>query len=148
MTPTSRIVQRGDSICGFFANYQQAIADELKVPFFGTSLLQIPMILMGLGKGQKLGIITADGPKLLGAPALESSGLTDRNRVVVYGAENTSQMKRILATEGAYNPRIFETELVDIAKTMVEEHAEVGSILLECTELPPHARAIQKAVFQ
>ena len=132
--------------CGFFANYQQGIAEALDVPFFGSSLLQIPLILLSLRSNEKLGIITADGPKLIGAPAMENSGLTDRNRVVVYGAEKTSQMKRILATEGAYNPRIFETELVDIAKTMVEDHPDIGAILLECTELPPHARAIQKAV--
>jgi Asp/Glu/hydantoin racemase len=132
--------------CGFFANYQQAIANEIQVPFFGSSLLQIPIILMSMSAGQKLGIITADGPKLIGAPALENSGLRDRSRVVVYGAENTSQMKRILATEGAYNPRVFETELVDIAKSMVQDHPDIGAILLECTELPPHARAIQKAV--
>jgi Asp/Glu/hydantoin racemase len=132
--------------CGFFANYQQGIAEALDVPFFGSSLLQIPLILLSLRRNEKLGIITADGPKLIGAPAMENSGLTDRNRVVVYGAEKTSQMKRILATEGAYNPRIFETELVEIAKTMVADHPDIGAILLECTELPPHARAIQKAV--
>jgi Asp/Glu/hydantoin racemase len=132
--------------CGFFANYQQGIAEALDVPFFGSSLLQIPLILLSLRSTEKLGIITADGPKLIDAPAMENSGLTDRSRVVVYGAEKTSQMKRILATSGAYNPRKFETELVDIAKAMVEDHPDIGAILLECTELPPHARAIQKAV--
>jgi hypothetical protein len=29
---------------------------------------------------------------------------------------------------------------------MVAKNPEIGAILLECTELPPHARAIQKAV--
>ena len=132
--------------CGFFANYQQDVAAAINVPFYGSSLLQIPLILLSLGPKQKLGIITADGPKLEAAPALENCGLTDRSRVVVAGAEKTSEMKRILATSGAYNPRRFELQLIDIAKTMVEKNPEIAAILLECTELPPHARAIQKAV--
>jgi hypothetical protein len=132
--------------CGFFANYQNEVAAELEVPFFSSSLLQIPLILMSLKPNEKVGVITADGPKLTAAPALENCGVTDRSRIVIAGAENTSEMKRILTTSGAYNPRKFEVQLVDIAKKMVEKNPEVTAILLECTELPPHARAVQKAV--
>ena len=132
--------------CGFFANYQNEVAAKLDVPFFSSSLLQIPLILMSLKPDQKVGVITADGPKLTQAPALENCGVTDRSRIVIAGAEKTSEMKRILGTTGAYNPRKFELQLVDIAKKMVAKNPEIGAILLECTELPPHARAIQKAV--
>lgn len=132
--------------CGFFANYQQQVAAELDVPFFSSSLLQIPLILMGLKPDEKVGVITADGPKLSEAPALGNCGVTDRSRVVIAGAENTSEMKRILTTSGAYNPRKFELQLVDIARQMVKDNPKIKAILLECTELPPHARAIQKAV--
>ena len=132
--------------CGFFANYQPQIAAQLDTPFFSSSLLQIPLILMSLKPNQKLGVITADGPKLKAAPALENCGVVDRSRLVIAGAEETSEMKRILATEGRYNPRRFELQLVEIAKRMAAEHEDMRAILLECTELPPHARAIQKAV--
>ena len=91
-------------------------------------------------------MITADGPKLTQAPALENYGATDRSRLVIAGAKNISEMKRILGTTGAYNPRNFELQLVDIAKKMMAKNPEIGVILLECTELPPHARAIQKAL--
>jgi hypothetical protein len=51
------------------------------------------------------------------------------------------------APRGApYNPRKFELQLTEIAKQMVGKTPEIRAILLECTELPPHARAIQKAV--
>lgn len=132
--------------CGFFANYQKEVATELDVPFFSSSLLQIPLILISLKPDQKVGVITADGLKLTQAPALENCGVTDRSRIVIAGAENTSEMKKILGTTGAYNPRRFELQLVDIAKEMVSKNSEISAILLECTELPPHARAIQKAV--
>jgi hypothetical protein len=132
--------------CGFFANYQQPIADALNVPFFSSSLLQIPLMLMSLKSNQKVGVITANGPILEAAPALENCGVTDRSRVVIAGAENTSEMKRILATSGEYNPRKFELQLVELAKTMVAENPDIGAIMLECTELAPHGRAVQKAV--
>jgi Asp/Glu/hydantoin racemase len=132
--------------CGFFANYQQQVAAELDVPFFSSSLLQIPLMLLSLRPVEKVGVITADGPKLTEAPALENCGVTDRNRVVIVGAENTSEMKKILGTTGSYNPRKFELQLVEIARKMVAKNPQIKAILLECTELPPHARAIQKAV--
>jgi hypothetical protein len=132
--------------CGFFANYQTAVAAELNVPFFSSSLLQIPLILMSLRPDEKVGIITADGPKLTEAPALEQCGVADRSRIAIAGAENTSEMQRILGTTGAYNPRKLELQLVNLAKKMLAGDPKIRAILLECTELPPHAHAIQKAV--
>ncbi len=132
--------------CGFFGNYQNEVAAALDVPFFSSSLLQIPLILMGLKPNQKVGVITADGSKLSQAPALENCGLINRNRIVIAGAENSSEMKKILGTTGSYNPKKFELQLIEIARKMVAENQDIGSILLECTELPPHAHAIQKAV--
>jgi Asp/Glu/hydantoin racemase len=37
-------------------------------------------------------------------------------------------------------------ELVRVAKRMVSEHPDVGAIVLECTNMPPYAAAIQKEV--
>lgn len=37
-------------------------------------------------------------------------------------------------------------ELVSIAKNMVRDHPDIGAILLECTDMPPHAADIQRAV--
>ena len=132
--------------CGFFANYQQQVAAELEVPFFSSSLLQIPLILMSLKPDEKVGIITADGPKLTEAPALVNCGVTDCSRIVIAGAEDTSEMKKILTTSGTYNPRKFELQLIDIARKMTVSDPMIRAILLECTELAPHARAIQEAV--
>jgi Asp/Glu/hydantoin racemase len=37
-------------------------------------------------------------------------------------------------------------ELIRVAKRMLLEHPEVGAIVLECTNMPPYAAAIQKEV--
>jgi hypothetical protein len=132
--------------CGFFANYQPMVADALDVPFFSSSLLQIPIILATLKPGQKILVMTADGSVLEKAPALENCGVTDRSRLIIAGAENGSEMQRILTVSGGYNPKKLELELVEIAVNNAAQFPEIGAILLECTELSPHAFAIQEAV--
>jgi hypothetical protein len=133
--------------CGFFGNYQPYVAAELDVPFFGSSLLQIPMILPTLRPDQKVGVLTADGGALEQAPALENSGVTDRSRLVIYGVENEPEVAaNLLATSGHLHLAKVERDLVNVARRMVDEHPEVGAVLLECTEFPPHAYAIQNAI--
>jgi hypothetical protein len=65
---------------------------------------------------------------------------------VVYGNEDGEQMNLITGLAGRYNPKALEKELVDLATTMIKEHPDVGTVLLECTEFPPHAHAIQNAI--
>jgi hypothetical protein len=132
--------------CGFFGNYQTEVASKLKIPFYSSSLLQAPMILNGIGSDQKLGILTASRPNLEKAPALKKCGVTDRSRVVIYGLENGPEWNIILTEKGRYNLKRFEHELVALAREMVNKHPEVSAILLECTEMPSHAFAIQDAV--
>lgn len=133
--------------CGFFANYQPQVAAEIGVPFFGSSLLQIPMLLASLSQDQKVGVVTANGPALENAPALENSGVTSRERLVIYGAEKEPEVAgNHLACTGALNLSKFESDLVNVSKRMVADHPDVGIVLLECTEFEPHAKAIQDAV--
>ena len=51
-----------------------------------------------------------------------------------------------MANTGVYNPAKVEQEIVDVAKQMLQENDDIGAILLECTELSPHAVAVQNAV--
>jgi Asp/Glu/hydantoin racemase len=55
-------------------------------------------------------------------------------------------MNKITGEEGTFSPQKLEKELVALAEKCVEEHPDVGAIVLECTEFPPHAHAIQEAV--
>ncbi len=132
--------------CGYFANYLPEVAAALDVPCFLSSLMQVPIILRALKPSQKIGIICASGQALSSAPALKNCGVDDPSRVVVAGAEHTSQMQNVLQNKGHLNNVKFEQELVGIAKEVVSKNPDVGAFLLECTELPPYAWAIQKAV--
>jgi hypothetical protein len=136
--------------CGFFANYQPEVAASLDpgVQFFNGSLMQLPMLVTSVGANNKVGVLTASKKLLMPSPALKNSGVSDEDmkRIVVYGNEDGEEMHRVTHEAGSYSPKKLEKELVDLAKKMVEENPDVSAILLECTEFPPHASAIQNAV--
>ena len=136
--------------CGFFANYQPEVASSLDVgvQFFNGSLMQVPMLLNTVGTNKKVGVLTASKELLEPSLALENSGLRpeDRSRVVIYGNEDGEQMQKVTGETGRFNPKALEKELVDLATRMVTEHPDVGAVVLECTEFPPYAHAIQNAI--
>ena len=133
--------------CGFFANYQPEVAQAITVPFFNGSLMQVPMALVAVGSNKKVGVLTANGKLLKASPALKNSGVhvEDLNRVVIYGNEDGKEMNNITGEKGTYSPKDLEKELVKLANKMVKKHPDIGAIVLECTEFPPHAHAIQEA---
>ena len=136
--------------CGFFANYQPEVAESLDVgvQFFNGSLMQIPMLLTSVGSNKKVGVLTANKELLMPSPAFKNVGLTDEDmkRVVVYGNEKGKEMNNITSEKGRFNPKKLEKELVALAVKMVKENPDIGAVVLECTEFPPYAHAIQDAI--
>src|SRR6056297_2648156 len=50
--------------CGFMAIYQKILADELDIPVFLSSILQVTFMKNIIGKGKKIGIISANSKSL------------------------------------------------------------------------------------
>jgi Asp/Glu/hydantoin racemase len=136
--------------CGFFGTYQKAIQAELNVPFFGSSLMMLPMMVQSMPPGKRVGVITANGPILKKVPAVQNSGLSvedKESRILIMGCEDGPEFSgAIMSNTGRYNPVKVENESVSVAKKMVAENDDIGAILLECTELSPAAVAVQNAV--
>jgi len=131
--------------CGFLAYYQQEIADAVSIPVFTSSLLLLPLIYRMLRSDQKIGIITAEAP-FLDKKYFDKVGV-DPDRIVVAGMENEKEFKKaVLDDEPSLDPEKLCNEAVKVASNLVEEHPKIGAIVLECTQLPPYAKAIQKAV--
>jgi hypothetical protein len=131
--------------CGYFANYQKETAAALKLPAFMSSLLQVPMILQVLRPEQKIGIVCA-WEKGLTPHLYGQVGIEDTSRLVVSGAQNLPEFQNLLNLTGAFNSRRLEAELVDLTKKLVADNPEVGAILIECSDMPPYAHAIQNTV--
>ena len=109
--------------------------------------MQVPMVLTAVGSNKKVGILTANAKLLIPSPALKNCGVReeDMERLVIVGNENGVQMNKITGETGQFNPAAMRDELVALAVKMTKEHPDIGAIVLECTEFPPYAYAVQEA---
>lgn len=131
--------------CGYFGNYQKDAAAALDVPVFLSSLLQVPLIMQSLKADQKVGILCAVEDSLT-PNMLASCGIPDLSRIAIAGAQDIPDFRRILQFEGQFSSRRLEEELVKLAKQLVSDNPEMGALLIECTDMPPYAWAIQDAI--
>jgi len=132
--------------CGFMILFQEQLAKEFPVPVFMSSLLQIPFISRTLAPGEKVGVITADGRNLTDKH-LKAAGVDKNMPLVVAGMHDQPNFfEAILAEKGRLDFDKIEEEVVGVATRMVREDPKVKTILLECSDLPPYAAAVQRAV--
>ena len=130
--------------CGFMALFQREVQQALKIPVFLSPLRQLPFIYQITGK--KVGIITADATNL-SAKHFSSTGVPEDFPMVIAGMESQPEFSSaILKEKVTLDSHKIEDEIVGVAKEMVSQHPDIGSILLECSDLPPYAHAIQAAV--
>ena len=129
--------------CGFLALFQKDIGQELDIPFYSSSLLQIPFVHAIMGG--PIGVLTA-----------RKASLTQRHfdavgagqvPLVVYGMDHRPAFTSSIVDEThALDPAKIETEMVETALALCQNHPDLKAIVLECTNMPPYKEAIQSAV--
>jgi hypothetical protein len=143
------LVQQGaralTTSCGFVILFQEELAAALPVPVFTSSLLQLPLVQRTLGPHRRVGVITADAANLTAQHLLKAGG--DPTRLTVRGLEEQPRFREaIFGGCGLIDPQGVEAEVVALARRMTAEDPAIGALVLECTNLPPYAEAVQKAV--
>lgn len=132
--------------CGFNAVFQRELAKALTVPVFSSSLLQIPMVSNMLGKDKSVIVITAN-KHALHRKHMSSVGISDDTSINIYGMESSEEWNKIfISPDMAVDLEQIEKDVLYISKQAVKEHPNAGAIVLECTDLPPFAPAIRKAI--
>lgn len=130
--------------CGFMAQFQPHVREAVDVPVFLTSLLQIPFIFQITGK--PVGVITANAACLT-RQHFEGAGVPDGLPVVVAGMESRTEFREaVLEERGTLDSDKIEQEVVAVARELVAANPHIGALLLECSDLPPYASAVQQAV--
>lgn len=130
--------------CGFMAFFQQQVAQSVDIPVFLSSLLQIPFIHQITQK--KIGIITANAA-CLKPDHFTAVGVSQTLPMAIAGMENQVEFRdAVLREKGSLDSEKIQDEVVNVAKELVQKHPDIGSILLECSDLPPYAHAVQSAV--
>lgn len=131
--------------CGFLAVFQRELAASVSVPMLTSALLQVPLAAQLIGSDRRVGILT-ERPDLTDRHFGGAGWTTGEVPVIVkalpYGAEFPAVY---IDGKTETDPSILERELVTSATELVEEHPEVGAIVLECTNFVPFSQTIRRA---
>jgi len=132
--------------CGFFGNYQKLIAKEMNVPVALSSLVQLPWIQTIIKPGQKIGVLTADKSSIT-QRLLESCSVSKelQKNLIIKDLRHEKEFSCILEGRGEFDNGKVKEEVVSKAIEIVSEYPETGAILLECSDMPPYAFAVQEA---
>jgi hypothetical protein len=122
--------------CGFLVRYQQALQAALPVPVWTSSLLKLPELAAP-------GVITVDVLSL-GAAHLHAAG-ADATVPVVGLAAGGHLQRALLENLAHIDPQQAEADVVDAAQRLVARWPAVREIVLECTNMPPYAKAVARA---
>jgi hypothetical protein len=130
--------------CGFLSLFQRELAAAVGVPVATSSLMQVPWVQATLPPGQRVGVITVSEGSLTPAH-LEGAGVPLDTPVA--GTENGEEFFRVLikAEKDDMDIDLAELDVVSAAQGLVARHPQVGAIVLECTNMPPYAAAVQAA---
>src|SRR3989442_13934867 len=130
--------------CGFLVKFQRELAAAVGVPVFTSSLLLVPLVHRLLPPGQRVGIMTVNAPSLT-AEHLVGAGIAGDLPIAVAGMETEKEFTRVLlGNELVLDVEAAREEHVRVARRLVADHADVGAIVLECTNMPPYAADIQR----
>ncbi len=128
--------------CGFLSLFQAELAARCAVPVATSSLMQAPAIEALLPPGRRVGILTISAQSL--SPAhLAAAGVAPDTPLA--GVEGGAEFARvIIGDELEMDLELARRDLIEGAERLVGDNPEVGAILLECTNMVPHARAISE----
>ena len=142
-----RLIERGaDAIttgCGFLVLNQAELAARLPVPVATSALLLIPSLLRQLPAGQRLGVLTFSGADL--TPAHLAAAGAPSNTPVEGVAQDGVFQRAIYEQPCDDSVAAREAEVVAAARRLLARHPDVGAILFECTNFPPHRAAVEAA---
>ncbi len=130
--------------CGFLSLFQQELAAAVGVPVATSSVMQVPWVQATLPPGKRVGLVTVSAATLT-PQHLSAVGVPADTPVT--GTENGREFFRVLikAEKEEMDIDLAEQDVVEAAQRLVAGHPEVGAIVLECTNMPPYAAAVQAA---
>ena len=131
--------------CGFLSIFQAEIAAAVGVPVATSSLMQVPWVQATLPPGKRVGIVTVSRSSLTPAHLLTAGVPLD---TPVVGVENGRELFRVLvkAESQDLDVALAEQDVIEAGQALVAAHPDLGAIVLECTNMPPYAAALQAAL--
>jgi Asp/Glu/hydantoin racemase len=144
-----RLEQRGVraiiGACGSFAAFQSILTARLQIPVFASILNQIDFILSAMPQEKKLAIVFAN-QKSFSDRIRKQCRIHEPERLLITDCMSLPAFQAMLTD--AFSPQSLqlEAEVVEHVAKFIDQHPEAGGIMLQCSELPPFAAAIQRRV--
>lgn len=130
--------------CGYLALYQREIAAAAGVPCATSSLLQIPLVQSTLPPGKRVGVLTINKASL-SPDHLHAIGV-DAD-IPIVGTEGRREFHRvIIENELTMDVAQAEADILDAGRELMSQHADIGAVVLECTNMPPYAARLRDEI--
>ena len=131
--------------CGFLALFQRELAAHVRVPVATSALLQVPWVQATLPPGRRVGVVTVSAGSLT-PRHLEAAGVPLDTPIV--GTEGGKEFFRVLIRGESQDMDVglAAQDILDAGRMLVARHAEIGAIVLECTNMPPYAFALRETL--
>lgn len=135
------------SSCGYFGHYQKVVSEKAGIPVYLSAVCLIPFVFRLLGKNRKLAVICYNKEKFT-SELFRACGVSEEQqaRCYLYDVIGQPELGKIVTDCGGYNISEAQKEVVSVSLNAIMEHEDIGAFLLECTDLPPYAAAIQAAI--
>jgi Asp/Glu/hydantoin racemase len=133
--------------CGFMALFQKQLAQDLDIPVFLSSLLQIPFMLSIIGQKDSITVITANSVALTDE-LLKGLNITDEmiSRLHIVGLEDCEEfVEAVFDEKGTLDSDKIEKCVVQHSVQAKQDFPDTKAILLECSMLPPYAHSVAEA---
>lgn len=130
--------------CGFLVLLQAQLQAAVRVPVVSSSLLQLPQVL---AREPQVGVLTISaarlGPEHLLASGVPRERLQD---VLVQGVDPCGEFAgAILGNREQMDFSRARQDVVAAALQMKSRAPHLRTVVLECTNMPPHAQAVREA---
>jgi hypothetical protein len=123
--------------CGLMARVQPELAKAVRVPVFASSLLLVPAVHRMLGPDRRVGILAASSARV-DEDLLAGVGVGPEIPVAVAGFEHQPEFTRVFVGNATdLDVTAVRSEHVRVATRLVEQHPDVGAIVLECVNMSP-----------
>jgi hypothetical protein len=131
--------------CGYLALFQKELAAAVAVPVAASSLLQVPWVQSTLPPGKRVGVITICRSTLTDDHLRAAAVPLD---TPIEGTEHGQEFFRVLikAHKQDLDVALASRDIIDAGHALVKRHPDVGAIVLECTNMPPYAHALNAAL--
>lgn len=130
--------------CGFLVLLQSELQAAVRVPVVTSSLLVLPRLLAAQ---RRVGVLTIDAARL-GAEHLLAAGVEPQRLadVVIEGVRPDGELAQaILGNRESLDLARAEADVVQAARRLAERAPDLRDVVLECTNMPPYAPAVQAA---